>query len=297
MNILCLDQEIELANAVANLLGCECVTPEQRYFPDGEHYLRFSDDIFNEDVFVFFNLHQPDNKILPLLFTVGYLRDRGVKRIVLVTPYLPYMRQDIQFKSGECVTSRYFSKIVSDSLDGLITVDPHLHRYHSLDEIYSIPSTVIHATNAIAEWITNNVEHPVIIGPDDESRQWAETVAQLASCPVTVLRKTRLGDRDVRVEMEDSHEYKHHQPVMVDDIISTGKTVIETSRLMALAGMKSPVVIGVHAVLAKGAATELDQSLIASWLTCNTISHASNGIDLSTDIATAIRRFWTLEKA
>lgn len=312
MKIICLDQDARLAHVVAGLLGCECFHPEQRYFPDGEHYLRFPDGVENqqlenEDVIIFANLHQPDEKILPLIFTAGYLREIGVKRIVLITPYLSYMRQDVQFHSGECVTSRYFAKLLSDHFDGLITIDPHLHRYHSLDEIYSIPSIVIHAPQAIAKWIKHTVDNPIIIGPDDESRQWAEEVAKLANCPVTVLQKTRLGDRDVRIQMEHNEKYSSYQPILVDDIISTGKTVIETARLMAAEGLKAPIVIGVHAVLAQGtenkldrdAASELDQaveqSLLARWVTCNTIPHLSNDIDLSSEIATAIHQFLNKE--
>lgn len=296
MSVVCLDKDVSLAQSVATLMGCECILPEQHEFPDGEHYLRLDTHVLNEDIFLFSNLHQPDKKILPLIFSAGFLREIGAKRIVLVTPYLPYMRQDTQFHPGEYVTSRYFSKLISEHFDGLITIDPHLHRYHHLDDIYSIPSTVIHATSVIAEWIKTTISNPIIIGPDDESRQWAEDVAALADCAVTVLRKTRLGDRDVRIHMEQNDLYKNHQPILVDDIISTGKTVLETARLMVKEGYQKPLVIGVHAVLAEGAANELnraiEQDLLANWLTCNTIAHPSNGIDVSVLLETAIQNFW-----
>ena len=291
MKILCLDKDSRLAVSVAQQLDCSLLIPEQRCFPDGEHYLRLEEDIQHEDVFLFSSLHQPDHKILPLIFMANFLREEGARRIILVTPYLPYMRQDIQFHPGEIVTSRYFSKLLSNAVDGLITIDPHLHRYHSLDEIYSIQSRVIHATSVIAHWIKDSIDAPIIIGPDEESSQWAVEVANAAGCPVAILKKTRYGDRDVRIQWDDLTAYRQHQPVLVDDIISTGKTVIETANLMVAEGLKAPVVIGVHAVLAEGAQQELDQAPLKYWLTCNTIPHSSNGIDVSVEITAAIRTF------
>jgi ribose-phosphate pyrophosphokinase len=82
---------------------------------------------------------------LPLLFAADTARDLGARRIGLVAPYLAYMRQDIRFHAGEAVTSRTFAAILSRHLDWLVTVDPHLHRYHELSEIYRIPTQVVHA--------------------------------------------------------------------------------------------------------------------------------------------------------
>ena len=80
------------------------------------------------------------------------LKQLGARSVGLIAPYLAYMRQDKQFHDGECITSRHFSRWISERFDWLVTIDPHLHRYHSLDEIYSIPSCVIHATGVIAEY-------------------------------------------------------------------------------------------------------------------------------------------------
>src|SRR3546814_1718571 len=74
------------------------------------------------------SLDHPYAKVLPLLFAADTARDLGARRIVLVAPYLAYMRQDIRFHAGEAVTSRTFAAILSRHLDWLVTVDPHLHR-------------------------------------------------------------------------------------------------------------------------------------------------------------------------
>lgn len=95
-------------------------------------------------------LPDPDRSIPSLLFLAHALRDLGAARVGLVAPYLPYMRQHARFKPGEAITSVAFAKIISAAFDWLVTVDPHLHRRASLDEIYTIPSEVVPSAPAIA---------------------------------------------------------------------------------------------------------------------------------------------------
>ena len=288
MKLICVDGHRELANSLGKLLNAEVIIPEHRLFPDGEHYYRMDEDFSNQDVVLISHLHQPNEKAIGLLFLAGHLRDVGAKSVGLVAPYLAYMRQDIRFKEGECITSRYFAGIINHTFDYLITIDPHLHRYHSLDEIYRIPNRALHATDVIGKYIKKMIPNALIIGPDAESAQWAEGVAEAAQCEFLVFEKTRKGDRDVSVAMPDLSCYADAQPVLVDDIISTGRTLVETAEGLVEAGLRPAICIGVHAVLAAGAETTLNNPAIANWLSCNTIPHASNAIDVSYLLAPAI---------
>ena len=178
--------------------------------------------------------------MLPLLFAAATARELGASRVGLVAPYLAYMRQDRRFKPGEAVTSRQVARLLSDAFDWLVTVDPHLHRYSSLADIYSIPTHVVHAAPLIAEWIKANVTNPLIIGPDSESEQWVAAVASDVGAPYSVLEKVRHGDRDVEIRLKDLEQWKGRTPVLVDDIISTGRTMIEAVRLSVFARMAIP---------------------------------------------------------
>jgi ribose-phosphate pyrophosphokinase len=288
MKLICVDGHLDLAKSLSQLLAAELVIPEHRLFPDGEHYYRLDEDFFNQDVVLLSHLHQPNDRAIGLLFLAGHLRDMGAKSIGLVAPYLAYMRQDIRFKEGECITSRYFANLINNAFDYLITIDPHLHRYHSLDEIYRIPNRALHATDIIGEYIKTMIPNALIIGPDAESAQWAEGVAAAAQCEFLVFEKTRKGDRDVSVAMPDLSGYADVQPVLVDDIMSTGRTLVETAEGLVEAGLRPAICIGVHPVLATGAETTLNNPAIANWLSCNTIPHASNAIDVSHLLAPAI---------
>jgi ribose-phosphate pyrophosphokinase len=252
-----------------------------RQFPDGETYVRVLSQVEQRNVFIVCTLHQPDAKLLPLLFLCRLLRDLKVKSICLIAPYLAYMRQDKQFNPGEAVTSEYFAQLISGFADTLITIDPHLHRRNSLNEIYSISCEAIHASPLISDYIIEHIKNPLLIGPDAESEQWVSEVAKNANAPFIVLEKIRLGDKDVKTTVPHVEKFKNHTPVLVDDIISTARTMIETVGHLKKAGMKPPVCIGVHAVFAGNAFEELSRSGVSEIITCNTIPHSSNGIDIA----------------
>jgi len=252
-----------------------------RQFPDGESYLRVLSDVKGKDVFLVCSLHQPDGKILPLLFLCNELRELKVKSICLIVPYLAYMRQDKQFNSGEALTSQYFAKLLSSAADRLITIDPHLHRWVSMNDIYTIPCDVLHASELISAWIKKNISDAIIIGPDSESEQWVSKTANNANVPYVVLQKVRTGDRNVEVSVPHIEQYKNLTPVLVDDIISTARTMIETVQHLKKAGMKPPVCIGVHAVFSEKAYEDLIKSGVSQIVTCNTIIHPSNQIDVA----------------
>ncbi|MDX5428696.1 MAG: ribose-phosphate pyrophosphokinase [Bacteroidota bacterium] len=277
----------DLTEKLSRLLNAEVGETSIRQFPDGETYVRILSEVKDKCVVLVSTLHQPDEKLLPLYFLSKTAKSLGAKCTCLVAPYLAYMRQDKVFKPGEGVTSQYFGQLISGFADSLVTVDPHLHRRSSLSEVYSIPSEVVHAAHSISRWIKENIENPVLVGPDSESEQWVSQVAEDAGAPFMVLEKTRHGDRDVEVSVPEVEAYKSHTPVLVDDIISTARTMIETVEHLKKAGMKPPVCIGVHAVFAGNAYEEL-KKVGAKVVTCNTIPHESNRIDLSSQLAARI---------
>lgn len=235
-----------LARRLAELLGGTAVELESRNFPDGETYLRFTTEVTARDVVLVCTLDQPDAKIPALLFAADTARQLGAARIGLVAPYLCYMRQDKRFKPGEAVTSRSFAALLSRYIDWLVTIDPHLHRYRSLDEIYTIPAAALRAGPLIGAWISRNVEKPFLVGPDSESRQWVETVAAACGAPWTVMDKTRSGDRAVEEKISSFPLLAGRTAVLLDDIVSSGSTLLEAARILALS--KPVQAIAIHAL-------------------------------------------------
>ena len=252
-----------------------------RNFPDGETYIRIHSDVKGKKVVMVCTLDHPDTKLLPLYFLSNTAMELGAKCTCLIAPYLAYMRQDKQFHSGEGITSKYFASFISNFAETITTVDPHLHRYSTLSEIYSVPATVVQAANQISEWIKNNIQNPLLIGPDSESEQWVSEVANNAHAAYIILEIVRHGDKIVKVSIPQIDQYINHKPVLVDDIISTARTMIETVRHLKNAGMNAPVCIGIHAIFAGNAYRDLLNAGAEMVITSNTISHESNRIDIS----------------
>src|SRR5579863_1730905 len=149
------------AAKLASRLGAELVVPEVHVFPDGEVCVRVDPArVAGHDAVLCGSLHRMADKFLALAFLADTLRDHGAKRVGLVAPYLCYMRQDEAFRPGQGVSARYFARLVSRTVDWMVTVDPHLHRLPALDHVYTIPTTIARAAPAIARWIESEVKHP-----------------------------------------------------------------------------------------------------------------------------------------
>lgn len=279
-----------LGNRLADLLCGTCGVLETRQFPDGETYLRFADDLKDRDVVLVCTLDRPDAKLAPLLFAAEAARDLGARRVGLVAPYLCYMRQDSRFHAGEAITSRSFAKLVSRAFDWLVTVDPHLHRYGSLAEIYSIPAKSLHAGPAIANWVTQNVAKPYLIGPDAESRQWVEAVAAACGAPWTVAQKTRQGDNMVHEQPLAAAIPENATPVLLDDIVSSGATLLETLRLLKCPNGQSPIAIAIHGLCNAHTETAL-KTAGARLVTTNSVPNPAAQIDIVPAIAKGIVEF------
>ncbi|MEO8706581.1 MAG: ribose-phosphate diphosphokinase [Kofleriaceae bacterium] len=274
------------AKLLADRLGLDMVVPQIRQFPDGEIYVRLDRARVPDSVAIVGNLH--GDNFLRIAFLAGTARDLGAKRVGVVAPYLAYMRQDSVFNPGEGVTAKYFGRLVSQTVDWLVTVDPHLHRYDSLANVYSIPTTIARAAPSIAQWIAAEVKDPVLVGPDAESVQWVSAVAKHCSAPYLILEKTRRGDRDVSVSAPD-RSWNGHTPVVIDDIVSTGRTMVEATRMLCAAGSAAPMCIAIHAVFADTVNDDLVAAGARGIITCDTITHASNRICVADPIAAAVR--------
>jgi ribose-phosphate pyrophosphokinase len=276
-----------MARMLGRTLGFDGGEVETHAFPDGETYLRFLTEVSGRALVIVCTLDRPNEKMLPVLFAAATARELGAANVGLVAPYLPYMRQDRRFKPGEAVTSREVARLLSDAFDWMVTIDPHLHRYGSLAEIYRIPTRAVHAAPLISQWIKTNASNPLIIGPDSESHQWVSAVAKAACAPYSVLRKVRRGDRDVEISVENLGEFGGRTPVLVDDIISSGRTMLEAVRLIRARERAAPICIAVHGVFADNSDKLLAQAG-ARVVTTNSIPHETNGIDVGNILASAI---------
>ena len=267
--------------------GWELGQIETRRFPDGETYVQILSNVADRPVDLVCTLARPDDGFLRLVFAADAVRSLGANEVTLVAPYLAYMRQDRRFRPGEAVTSKSFARLVSTTFDRLVTIDPHLHRYPNLSSLYTIPADTLQAAPLLADWIATTVETPLVIGPDEESEQWVSAIATHIGAPYAVLRKIRRGDRHVDIEFPDLSKWRGRQPVLVDDIASSGHTLIEAARQLPLQGLAQPICAVVHGVFAEDSYESL-QAVAQRIVSSDSVPHPSNGIRLAPLIASAL---------
>ncbi len=252
-----------------------------RDFPDGETYFRCESDVRGREVALVCSLDRPDPKIAPLALACATFRRLGAIKVGLIAPYLAYLRQDREFHAGEAISAPIIAGLLSSMVDWIATVDPHLHRISNLDQIFSVPALVASAGESLGEWIGTNVENPFIIGPDAESEQWVISVARAAGAPSKVLRKEREGDRRVRITVPDFSIWGDRTPVLIDDVVSTGQTLLEVVKQLPERGMSRPAVCTVvHGVFSGDACERLEASGL-TVVTTNTIAHRTNRVDVT----------------
>lgn len=253
-------------------------------FPDEEVRVRLPEDL-PAHILLYRSLDRPDPKLIELLLSCQAARNLAVQRISLIAPYLCYMRQDTAFHPGEAVSQRIIGGFLAGLVEDVLTVDPHLHRTHEL--VGAIPARqalVCTAAPLIGAFITQRFDAPIVLGPDRESRQWVQTIAEARQLEWAVAEKTRLGDRAVRITLPE-RSFAGREVVLIDDVISSGHTMIEIAAQLKSCGVSSLHCIVTHALFAGDSYQRmLDAGFDGIWST-DSIPHLSNAIPLAALLA------------
>ncbi|MBA3055670.1 MAG: ribose-phosphate diphosphokinase [Sphingomonadales bacterium] len=275
-------------------LASECGVPVNQIdvhrFPDGESLVRV--DGSAETALLFRSLDDPNAKLVEVLLAASALRDGGAKRVILIAPYLAYMRQDVPFHGGEAVSQRVIGKLLAAWFDGLVTVDPHLHRIASLDAIMGgIPALAVSAAPALVQAIASDLDsRTIMVGPDSESRPWVESIARPLGLDVLVGEKIRKGDREVVLTVPDFARASGRPAILVDDLISSGTTLMACASLLRDAGATKVEAIATHSLASGADLDRLTVAGIARLRATDSTSNAIASIPLAGVLGEAIRK-------
>lgn len=278
------------AEQIAHHLGCLVAPILVRQFPDQESLVTVSQPA--SCVCIYCPLDRPNARLVDLLLAVDALRRNGAERIVLVAPYLCYMRQDKAFHAGEAIGQQAIGKLLTDLFDRIVTVDPHLHRVKTMSAAFpGIDTESLSAAPAIADFVrTNEILSAVtIVGPDSESGQWVRQLGSLLGCPTLVGEKRRLGDRRVEINFP-ACALSGKSVLLVDDIVSSGGTVIEAIGGLKLRGVGDVFVIITHALFDSETEQRMREAGAKEIWSTDSIPHTTNAISLGSLIAKTLER-------
>lgn len=286
--ILAFPESIHAAQALAAELNCPCLPVSLHRFPDGESKVSVPSGL-NGPVCLYRSLDHPNDKLIELLLAARTLRQQGVRHLSLVAPYLCYMRQDIAFQPGEAVSQGIIGAFLAELFDAVITVDPHLHRIERLDQaIPNVRAVALSAARLFGDYLAAQPEQPVLIGPDEESRQWVSAMADYSGLDYAVAHKQRGGDTRVSIELP-AVEVRGRAVWLVDDMASTGRTLATITRLLLQAGAQRVDALVTHALFVGDAIEVLRSAGIQRILSSDSIPHPSNAVALAPLLATALK--------
>ncbi len=219
---------------------------ETRKFPDGERYLRIKGDVEDGVVVVQSTGYPQDENLMELFLILKTIRNMGITDIRTVIPYFGYGRQEKSFNYGEAVSADVVCQLIEFA--GASSVySVNLHE-QSICDLFNIPAYNLSAMPAIANYVENNVEDPVIVAPDKGALGFAQEVASILNCESDYLEKVRLSPEKVETKPKNL-DVEGRDAVIIDDIISTGGTIVNACGILKEHQARRIVVSCVHPVL------------------------------------------------
>lgn len=285
--VLSFKETEDLGKKVARGLKSKYESIGDKKFPDEEFNMSIKNNPKGKTVIIISSMAlNPNQDIIRTILAGGIAKDFGAKKVILVATYFPYMRQDTHFYNFDSFSSRYITKLFS-VFDKVITIDPHLHRIKNL-KILSDKLTHITVNTLVADYIKKRFKNKfTIVGPDGESYQWSKPIAKMLGKNVVVLKKQRFSSFKIKVH-EEGHKKLEKNVILVDDIISTGRTLAGALALARREGAKKLHCIGIHGILSGNAADLIKKH--ADLVTTNTIPSKYSKIDVSPAIVNELKR-------
>jgi len=279
LQIFALEATGELGQAVATVLGQPLAAHEEREFEDGEHKSRPLDDVAGADVYVVQSTHggpqqSANDKLCRLLFFIGALKDAGAARVTAVSPYLCYLRKDRRTKPNDPVTTRYVASLFEAvGTDCMVTLE--VHNPAAFENAFRCRTVALSGTPLFVDYVKANLpnENLSVISPDAGGMKRAELLRETLEHALGRPLGKGLAEkhRSAGVVSGDlfAGDVIGSTALIVDDLISTGGTLLRTARSARTAGAKRVLAFVTHGLFMTGAAEvlvdpALDQVVISN---------------------------------
>lgn len=264
-------------------------------FGDGEIDVWVEDKVNNSDVFIIQSTSQPPNKhIIELALIADALRRSGAQKITAVIPYYGYSRKEKQSRPGEPVSAKIIADLITASgINKVVALDLHAD---AIVGFFNVPVIYLSALEVLANRLKKEkLTNPIVVSPDTGGVKRARNFATLLNAPLAVMEKHRFVDQKDNVEiLSMSGEVKGDTAILVDDVISTGGTIVENAKALKEKGVKKIIVCASHGVFAGQALEKIENSPIDKVIVTDSIEHTFNNpkfetISVSTLIADCLK--------
>jgi ribose-phosphate pyrophosphokinase len=265
---------------------------EHKTFPDGESYIRFPESVAGKQVAVVQSCYPPQNKnLIDLLFILDTAREMGAEEVAAIVPYFAYARQDDAYRGGEAVSARTSARMIEAAgASHFLTVDVPSNKALRFFKIHSENLTCM---NLIAAYLkTRTLKNPYVLAPDDGAVPLAKTVSANLGTEYAWFEKIRdkvtgavsTSGKDVSLRGRDA--------VIVDDVISTGKTVANTAQIAKKQGANRVIAACAHLLLTGDAEQTLKSAGVEEAIGTDSIEARPQSVSIAPVLAEALRQIW-----
>jgi ribose-phosphate pyrophosphokinase len=281
-----------LARRVADAMKTNVLQLEHKVFPDGETYIRFPESVDDERVAVIQSCYPPQNKnLIDLLFILDAAREMGAKEVAAIVPYFAYARQDDRYRSGEAVSAKTSARLIEAAgASHFLTMDVPSNKALQFFRIHSENLTCMNLMGAYLK--TRVLEKPYVLAPDDGAIPLAQTVSTALQSEYAWFEKSRDKVTGAVSTSGKDVDLRGRDAVIVDDVISTGKTIANTAQIAKKQGARRVIAACAHLLLTGNAEQTLRAAGVEETIGTDSIEIRPQSVSIAPVLAEALRRIW-----
>ena len=277
-----------LAKELSKKIKANLVKSEIRVFPDGESKITLIGKISKKKSIVLQSIYPPvDTNLVQVLSLITKAKENS-SEVIAVIPYMGYARQDREFLPGEIVTMKVLGKLFkSAGASKIIVVD--IHSSIGLKHFSIKTKNVTAIPDLVGFFKKLSLKNPLVVSPDQGGKERAKKFAKEFNSDYIALEKTRdKKTGKVKIKTKNLEEVENRDLILVDDIISTGGSIIKATQFLKKQKCKRIYVACTHALLMNDAEKKIKKAGVTSIISTNTIPGKTSKVDISKTIAKAI---------
>ena len=277
-----------LAKELSKKIKANLVKSEIRVFPDGESKITLIGKISKKKSIVLQSIYPPvDTNLVQVLSLITKAKENS-SEVIAVIPYMGYARQDREFLPGEIVTMKVLGKLFkSAGASKIIVVD--IHSSIGLKHFSIKTKNVTAIPDLVGFFKKLSLKNPLVVSPDQGGKERAKKFAKEFNSDYIALEKTRdKKTGKVKIKTKNLEEVENRDLILVDDIISTGGSIIKATQFLKKQKCKKIYVACTHALLMNNAEKKIKKAGVTSIISTNTIPGKTSKVDISKTIAKAI---------
>ena len=279
----------DLAKRISKKIKAQLVKTEVKIFPDGESKITLKGKLSKTKTIVVHSIYPPvDSNLVQALSLISKAKESS-KQVEIVVPYLGYARQDREFLPGEIVTMKVLGNLFKGAgANKVVVVD--IHSKIGLKNFKIKTQNISAIPDLVNYFKRSNLKNPLVVSPDQGGKERAKEFAKLFNSDYIALQKKR--DRKtgkVQIQTGGIGEVKGRDLILVDDMISTGGSIVKATEFLKKQKCNRIFVACTHALLMNDAAKKIRKAGVSKIVSANTIPGKTSIVDVSSSIAKAIK--------